>query len=215
MIKPKLKVYLAEDHNVVRKGMQRLLNSFENVDVVKDAANGKELLMLIEEDNPDAVILDVEMPVMGGIEAAKIIADRYPAVKMLVLTMHNEAVFINKLMDIGVHGFLSKSAEPQEVEKALRAIVEKDFYKNDIATKALLANSHNKTTEEKYCKLTNREIEILLLICQELTPGEISERLQISEKTFFNHRANILEKTNARSNVGLIRYAILNQYFKI
>ena len=215
MIKSKLKVYLAEDHNVVRKGMQRLLNSFEQVDVVKDAANGKELLALIEEDNPDAVILDVEMPVMGGIEAAKIIADRYPLVKMLVLTMHNEAVFINKLMDIGVHGFLSKSAEPQEVEKALRAIVEKDFYKNDIATKALLANGHSKTAEEKYCKLTNREIEILLLICQELAPGEISERLQISEKTFFNHRANILEKTNARGNVGLIRYAILNGYFKI
>ncbi|MBI1767877.1 MAG: response regulator transcription factor [Bacteroidetes bacterium] len=214
MIKPKLKVYLAEDHSVVRKGMQRLLNSFEQVDCVKDAANGKELLTLIEEDHPDAVILDVEMPIMGGIEAAKIIADRYPMVKMLVLTMHNEAVFINKLMDIGVHGFLSKSAEPQEVEKALRAIVEKDFYKNDIATKALLS-INGKTTEAKYCKLTNREVEILLLICQELTPGEISERLQISEKTFFNHRANILEKTKARSNVGLIRYAILNGYFKI
>lgn len=213
-MKSKLKVYLAEDHNVVRKGMQRLLNSFEQVDVVKDAANGKELLTLIEEDSPDAVILDVEMPVMGGIEAAKIIADRYPDVKMLVLTMHNESVFINKLMDIGVHGFLSKSAEPQEVERALRAIVEKDFYKNEIATKALL-NANGKAADEKYSKLTNREVEILLLICQELTPGEISERLQISEKTFFNHRANILDKTKSRSNVGLIRYAILNGYFKI
>jgi len=214
-MKSKLKVYLAEDHNVVRKGMQRLLNSFEHVDVVKDAANGKELLTLIEEDNPDAVILDVEMPVMGGIEAAKIIADRYPAVKMLVLTMHNESVFINKLMDIGVHGFLSKSAEPQEVERALQAIVEKDFYKNDIATKALMNAGSRPMEEDRYCKLTNREIEILLLICQELTPGEISERLQISEKTFFNHRANILEKTKARGNVGLIRYAILNGFFKI
>ncbi|HLZ16099.1 MAG TPA: response regulator transcription factor [Cyclobacteriaceae bacterium] len=214
MIKSKLKVYLAEDHNVVRKGMQRLLNSFDQVGVVKDAANGKELLLLIEEDNPDAVILDVEMPVMGGIEAAKIIADRYPSVKMLVLTMHNEAVFINKLMDIGVHGFLSKSAEPQEVEKALQAIVEKDFYKNEIVKRAW-ASRNGKGSEDRYCKLTNREIEILLLICQELTPGEISERLQISEKTFFNHRANILEKTRARSNVGLIRYAVLNGYFTI
>lgn len=214
-MKSKLKVYLAEDHNVVRKGMQRLLNSFEHVDVVKDAANGRELLTLIEEDSPDAVILDVEMPVMGGIEAARIIADRYPSVKMLVLTMHNEAVFINKLMDIGVHGFLSKSAEPQEVEIALQAIVEKDFYKNDIATKALMSTSSRASEEDRYSKLTNREIEILLLICQELTPGEISERLQISEKTFFNHRANILEKTKARGNVGLIRYAVLNGYFKI
>ena len=214
MIKSKLKVYLAEDHSVVRKGMQRLLKSFELIGVVKDAANGKELLKLIEEDHPDAVILDVEMPVMGGIEAAKIIADRYPCVKMLILTMHNEAVFINKLMDIGVHAFLSKSAEPEEVERALQSIVEKDFYKNEITTKALVSH-RNKVDEDRYAKLTNREIEVLLLICHELTPGEISERIQISEKTFFNHRANILAKTKARNNVGLIRYAITNRYFEI
>jgi DNA-binding NarL/FixJ family response regulator len=212
--KAKLKVYLAEDHNVVRKGMQRLLSSFDQVDIVKDASNGRELLTLIEEDNPDAVILDVEMPVMGGVEAAKIIANKYPSVKMLVLTMHNEAVFINKLMDIGVHGFLSKSAGPEEVERALASIVEKDFYKNDIVTKAL-ATHVSKAEDEATVKLTNREIEILLLICQDLAPGEISERLRIAEKTFFNHRGNILAKTNARSNVGLIRYAISRGYFKV
>ena len=214
MIGLKLKVYLAEDHNVVRKGMQRLLSSFEQVEVVKDACNGKELLKLIEEDHPDAVILDVEMPVMGGVETAKIIANKYPSIKMLILTMHNEAVFINKLMDIGVHGFLSKSAEPEEVERALQSIIEKDFYKNEITVKAL-ANHHVRVEEDKYCKLTNRETEILLLICREMTPGEISERLQISEKTFFNHRANILSKTKARSNVGLIRYAIRQGYFEV
>jgi two-component system, NarL family, response regulator DegU len=213
-MKTNLKIYLAEDHNIVRKGMQRLLSSFENVGTVKDASNGKELIALIEADNPDAVILDIEMPVMGGVEAAKIIADRYPAIKMLVLTMHNEAVFINKLMDIGIHGFLSKSAEPQEVENALQAIIEKDFYKNEIAARAL-AKFKTTDTDDRYSKLTTREIEILLLICQELTPGEISERLQISEKTFFNHRANILIKTRSRTNVGLIRYAIVKGYFKI
>ncbi|MGC4021190.1 MAG: response regulator transcription factor [Cyclobacteriaceae bacterium] len=211
-MKAKLKVYLAEDHNVVRKGMQRLLNSFERIGTVKDAANGKELLSLIEEDEPDAVILDVEMPVMGGIEAAKIISDRYPSIKILVLTMHNEAVFINKLLDIGVHGLLSKSAEPQEVETALDSIIEKDFYHNEMVRKALSISAV--TGKDKYCKLTNREIEILLLICQELTASEISSRLQISEKTFFNHRSNILTKTNSRSNVGLIRYALTKGYYQ-
>ncbi|SRR5260221_14211039 len=210
-----LKVYLAEDHNVVRKGMQRLLSSFEKIGIVKDAANGKELLSLIEEDQPDAVILDVEMPIMGGIEAAKVIAERYPEVKILILTMHNEGVFINKLLDIGVHGILSKSAEPEEVERALHAVIEKDFYRNEIVKKALFVNGHGKGADDRSGKLTNREIEILLLICQDLTPGEISDRLQISEKTFFNHRSNILEKTKARSNVGLIRYAILKGYFKV
>lgn len=214
MNKSKLKVYLADDHSVVRQGMQRLLNSFDQIDVVKDAANGKELLTLIEGDHPDAVILDVEMPVMGGIETARIIADRFPSIKMLVLTMHNEAVFINKLMDIGVHGFLSKSCEPDEVELALMSIIEKDFYKNEIAMKAMTGRVRA-TDDDSYTKLTNREIEILLLICQELTPGEISERLQISEKTFFNHRSNILTKAKARTNVGLIRYAVGRGYFKM
>jgi DNA-binding NarL/FixJ family response regulator len=214
MSKPKLKIYLAEDHHVVRKGMQRLLSSFEHVEVVKDASNGKELLNLIEQERPDAVILDVEMPVMGGVETAKIIANKYPSVKMLVLTMHNESVFINRLMDIGVHGFLSKSSAPEEVERALTSIVEKDFYRNDITTKAL-ADHQSGSDDDNYGKLTSRETEILLLICQELSPGEISERLKISEKTFFNHRANILAKINARSNVGLLRYAIKSGYIKI
>lgn len=210
----KFKVYLAEDHNVVRKGMHRLLNSFDEIGLVKEASNGKELLALVEEEQPDAVILDVEMPIMSGIEAAKVIADRYPEVKILVLTMHNEVVFINKLMDIGVHGILSKSTEPEEVERALHAIIEKDFYTNDIVKRAMVLNPGRKD-RELYGKLTNREVEILLLICQELTPGEISERLQISEKTFFNHRSNILEKTQCRSNVGLMRYAIAKGYCEI
>lgn len=209
----KVMVYLADDHNVVRKAMQRLLSTFSRVSVVKEAGNGKELLALMEEELPDAVILDVEMPVMGGVEAAKQIADRFPSVKMLVLTMHNEEVFINKLMDIGVHGFLNKSSQPEEVEIALQSIIEKDFFKNDIVQQALAKSNH--LPIEKHGKLTLREIEILLLICQELAPAEISDRLSISEKTYFNHRANILEKTRTRSNVGLLRYAIQKGYFKL
>lgn len=206
-------IYLADDHNVVRKAMQRLLSTFTNISVVKEAGNGKELLALMEEELPDAVILDVEMPVMGGVEAAKQIADRFPTVKMLVLTMHNEEVFINKLMDIGVHGFLNKSSQPEEVEIALQSIIEKDFFKNDIIQQALEKSVI--VPEEKHDTLTLREIEILLLICQELAPAEISDRLHISEKTYFNHRANILEKSKSRSNVGLLRYAIQRGYFKL
>ncbi len=214
MIRAKLNVYLAEDHNVVRKGMQRLLLSFHNVRLVKDAANGKELIALIEEEVPDVVILDVEMPVMGGIEASKIIINRFPSVKILILTMHHEAFFIGKLMEIGVHGFLSKSAEPEEVEKALQSIVDKDFYKNELVEK-FLGKSRNTDNDEKYNKLTTRELEILVLICQEFSPSEISERLMISEKTFFNHRTNILEKTNVKNNVGLIRFALTKGFFEI
>lgn len=202
-----IRVYLADDHPVVRKGMARLLKTFPRIKDVMDAANGRELLALIQHELPDAVILDIEMPTMGGVETARFIGENYPTVKILVLTMHTEEVFINKLMDLGVHGFLSKSVEPEELERALYSIVDRDFYRNNLVEEALGRYSRS-AREEVYGKLSIREVEVLLLICQELSPREISDRLQISEKTFFNHRSNILEKTGARNNIGLLKYAL-------
>ncbi|MEQ1586224.1 MAG: response regulator transcription factor [Cyclobacteriaceae bacterium] len=208
-----IKVYIADDHPIVRQGMVRLLSTFKRVCDAKEAANGKELIDLLAAEPADAVIMDVEMPVMGGIEAARIISQRYPSVKILILTLHTEEVFVNRLLDMGVNGFLTKSTEPEELEKALYAIVDNDFYKNSIVENSLKKN-HKETSNEHHTKLSTREVEILILICQDLTPGDISQRLQISEKTFFNHRANILEKTGARSNVGLVRFAIQRGYIK-
>jgi DNA-binding NarL/FixJ family response regulator len=210
----KLKVFLAEDHTVVRKGMMRLLSTFNRVGEVMEASNGKELIGLMKDTIPDAVILDLEMPIMGGIDTAKFISNHYPDVKILILTMHTEDVFINKLMDIGINGFLSKSAEPDEVEHALYSVVDRDFYKNEIVDNAL-RNIATKHDDEFRGKLTNREMEILLLICQELSPAEISDRLQISEKTFFNHRANLLQKADVRGNVGLLKFALQRGYLSI
>jgi len=206
-MKTNLLVYLADDHTVVRKGMLRLMKTFGRVGQVGEAANGKELIRLVEEKRPDAVILDVEMPVMGGIETTRHLAEHFPEVKVLILTMHTEEIFVIRLMDLGVHGLLSKSCGPDEVEKALYAVVDKDFYRNDIVEKALQSLQGKDRLDKSHLKLTARELEILLLICKEFTPGEISDRLKISEKTFFNHRSNVLSKTSCRNNVGLVKYA--------
>lgn len=206
-MKNNLIVYLADDHPVVRKGMVRLLSTFSRVGEVLEASNGKELIKLVEKHLPDAVIIDVEMPQLGGVDTAKYINEHFPAVKILVLTMHTEEVIVSRLMDLGVHGFLSKANEPEEIEKALYAIVDKDFYRNAIVDKALSKMNRAKENSDGYTPLSQREIEILLLICQELSPGEISERLSISEKTFFNHRQHILDKTGVRGNVGLVKFA--------
>ena len=211
MVGSKLNVYLAEDHNAVRKAMQSLLSSFEQVNVENDAPNSQELLRWIDENNPDAVILDSEMPVNGLVDAVKIIAKQFPSIKMLVLTMYSEAFFISTQTETGVGGFFNKPAEHEGAEKTLQPIIEEDFYKKQIIVKDL-TNHH---VDVVPCKLTNREMEILLLICQDLKPSEISHRLRISEKTFFNHRGNILSKTNSRSNVGLIRFAITHGYFEV
>lgn len=205
----KLKIYIADDHTFVRKAMMRLLNTFHRIGEMNEAADGKELIDLINISLPDVVILDLEMPGMNGFETAKYLVEHYPEVKILILTMHTEEVFILNLMELGVHGFLNKNAEPEEVERALYSVFDRDFYRNEIVNQAL-RNGIKRTPTALAGKLSPRELEILLLICQELTPPEISARLQISEKTFFNHRANILTKLAVRGNVGLVKYAYQN-----
>lgn len=205
----KLKIYIADDHTFVRKGMIRLLNTFQRIGEIKEASNGEEIIQLVQVSPPDAVILDLEMPVMNGFETSKYLVEHYPDIKILILTMHTEEVFILNLMELGVHGFLNKNAEPEEVERALYSILDKDFYRNEIVNQAL-RKGVKKPIQASSHKLSPRELEILILICQELTPPEISGRLQISEKTFFNHRTNLLSKTGVRGNVGLVKYAYQN-----
>lgn len=213
----KIKVYIADDHNVVREAMVRLLSTFKRVDVVKEAKNGKELIELVKNDPPHAVILDVEMPIMSGVEATRYLTEHFQDVKILILTMHKEDFFIQRLLMFGAHGFLTKSAPADEVEKALYAIVDFDFYRNSIMERAILQykDSKAKETKQPYPKLTPREEEILRLICQEYTAKEISDLLNISEKTFFNHRANILVKADCKGNVGLFRFALSKGLFSI
>lgn len=211
----KIRVCIADDHNVVRNAMVRLLGTFKRISEVKEAENGKDLLAMVRISPPDAVILDLEMPIMGGIETARHIVEHYPTIKILILTMHSEDLFVHRLLDLGVHGFLTKSAVPQEVEKALYSIIDYDFYKNEIIEKAVLNNRNAKELFNDFHKLTSREEEIMLLICKEYTSSEISSRLNISQKTFFNHRASILEKTNCRGNVGLLRFALQHGFYKL
>ena len=206
----KLKIYIADDHTFVRKGMIRLLNTFQRIGEIKEAANGQEIIQLVEASAPDAVILDLEMPVMNGFDTSKYLVEHYPDIKILILTMHTEEVFILNLMELGVHGFLNKNAEPEEVERALYSILDKDFYRNEIVNQALRKGVRRSPQQSATSKLSPRELEILLLICQELSPPEISSRLKISEKTFFNHRTNLLVKTGVRGNVGLVKYAYQN-----
>lgn len=206
----KLKVYIADDHTFVRKGMIRLLNTFHRIGEIKDAADGKALIELIRQAPPDIVILDLEMPGMNGFETSKHLVQHHPDVKILILTMHTEEVFILNLIELGVHGFLNKNAVPEEVELALYSVFDRDFYRNEIVNQAIQNGVRRAPAPTTTSRLSPRELEILLLICQELTPSEISRRLQISEKTFFNHRTNILSKVGVRGNVGLVKYAYQN-----
>lgn len=205
------KVYIADDHTLFRKAMVTLLQTFERIALVKDAENGKELLTLMKYDPPDVAIVDLQMPIMDGAETCEHIISKYPDVKMIILTMHDSSKFILHMMDMGVHAFLLKNTEPDELEKAIYSVVEKDFYHNELVATVLRKNVKDKIPRNKplfqHGVLTDREVEILLLICQEMTMKEIGQRLFLSENTVRNHRVNIMEKVGVHNIVGLVKFA--------
>lgn len=206
-----LKVYIADDHTLFRKAMVNLLRSFERIVEVKDAENGKELLALIKNEVPDVVLVDLQMPVMDGSEASNQIIQRFPDVKIIVLTMHDSNKFILHMMDMGVHAFLLKNTEPDELELAIYAVADKDFYHNELVATVLRKNVKDRQPGQRpnfeHADLTDREREILQLICQELTMKEIGQRLYLSENTVRNHRVNIMDKVGVNNIVGLVKYA--------
>ncbi|MEL7002418.1 MAG: response regulator transcription factor [Bacteroidota bacterium] len=207
------KVYIADDQTLFRKGMARLVKSFELVSEVREAENGEELLKLVKQEAPDVVLMDLEMPVMDGIEATERLIAKYPDVKVIVLSMHDTHQHIYYMMEIGAHAFLLKNAEPEEVEEAISSVVERDFYNNDLVSKALRMGAMNKHKADlrplfkQSASLSDREKEVLMLICRELTMKEIGEKLSLSEKTIQNHRARIMAKLGAKNTVGMVKYA--------
>jgi two-component system response regulator DegU len=207
----KLRVYIADDHTLFRKAMVNLLQSFKQVSEVKDAENGKELLTMIKYDAPDVAIVDLEMPIMDGTQTCEIILQKHPEVKIIILTMHDSEKYIMHMMEMGVHAFLLKNTEPDELEKAIYSVIEKDFYHNELVSSILRKSVNDKKFSKnpllKSSDLSDRETLIVRLLCQELTNKEIGDRLGLSERTIENHRYRILEKLSLKSTIGLVRYA--------
>lgn len=206
-----IKVYIADDHTLFRKGISRLLSSFERVGKVRDFENGKELYALIRTEPPDVAIIDLQMPVMDGEETCGLVLSRFPRVKLIVLSMHDDEQYIARMMEMGVHGFLLKTSDPLELEKAIYAVVDNDFYHNDLITSVLRTKLKERKSAghpvvEKV-PLSARETEILHLICMELTISEIGVRLSLSENTVRNHRVKMMAKIGVRNTAGLVKYA--------
>ncbi|NJM25344.1 MAG: response regulator transcription factor [Bacteroidia bacterium] len=208
----KIRVYIADDHTLFRKAMVNLLQTFDGVSEVKDAENGKELVALVKELPPDVVIVDLQMPVMDGTQTCEFLIPRYPDLKVIILTMHDSEKYILHMMEMGVHAFLLKNTDPDELEKAIHAVIEKDFYHNDLVASVLRRSMRDRKLAQqrpvfRSQQLTDREIEIVKLVCQELSNKEIGERLGLSDRTVENHRSRIMEKLGLKSAVGLVRHA--------
>lgn len=211
-----MRIALADDHTLFRKGMQKLIDELPGKQVVYDAANGAELLQWLDatSDKPDVILMDLNMPKMNGIEATRIIHNKYPDIKIIVLTVYDEEQFIVRLVECGADGYLFKNAEIAEVEKAIHDVISNGFYFNDKMLNAIRKGPALKNKNISFnskVNLTRREQEILKLICNELTATEIADKLFISTRTVDGHRQNLLDKIGARNTAGLVIYAIKNK----
>lgn len=212
-----INIAIADDQVLFRKGMAAIVNTFENISVVCEADNGNKLLGFLETttQKPDVILMDLSMPNLNGIDTMKIIHERYPEQKVIILSIHNEEKFVIHLIELGASAYLFKNAEPEDVEKAIRGVIEKGFYfsENTLSTfQKRLSNkkSHVSVHDNIPITLSTREIEVLNLICLEKTAHEIATQLFISVRTVDGHRNNLLEKTGARNTAGLVIFAIKN-----
>jgi len=213
-----IQLAIVDDQVLFLKGLKLILNTFEHMEIVIEAYNGKELLQAMETTMPDVVLMDLEMPVMNGMEATQIIKEKYPKVKVILLTMHDDERLINHIMKNGANGYLLKNEEPDVLREAIESVIKKDYYFNDYVSKALLkASSPLKGALKSQLDLsvrlglTRRELEVLNLICQQFTTAEIAKKLFISKRTVEGHRKNLLDKTDVRNTAGLVIFAIRHQ----
>lgn len=214
----RIKVALADDHALFREGLKAILSRLEGIEVVIEAANGKELIDAMAVNETDVVLLDLEMPEMDGMEACKKIREQSSEVKILVLTMHEEERMTAYLMEIGANGYLLKNTRRDELLNAIQTVHNTGVYSTDRVTTALLNSlkqRSKKTPALGAVQLTRREQEVLELIAQELTNTEIGERLFISEKTVDGHRMNLLSKFNVKNTAGLILKAVRQGFIAV
>ena len=212
------KIILVDDHTLFRNGLKLLINNTPNFRVIAEASNGKEFIdLLSKEEKPDVVLLDIAMPEMDGMEAAAIALEKYPDLPIITLSMYGEEDYYFKMVSLGVKGFLLKNSDIHEVCSALESVVEGGTYFSQELLFNLVSNlrSSSLAGTEDNSMLSERELEILLLICKGFSNQEIADELFISKRTVDKHRANILSKTNCKNTANLVVYAIKNRLVEI
>ena len=211
----KTKVIIVDDHTLFRNGLSLLLNSFDNIEVVDEASNGKEFFDNLCKIDVDVILMDIDMPEMNGIDATKIAIEKYPELKIITLSMYGEGEYYYKMINAGVKGFLLKNSDINEVKKAIQVVADGSTYFSEEILYNIVKNIRSiNIIESNPDDLSKREIEILVQICKGLSNKEIGELLNISKRTVDKHRENLLSKTHSKNTANLVMYAIKNKIIK-
>ncbi|GEO04629.1 oxygen regulatory protein NreC [Adhaeribacter aerolatus] len=210
-----IKVIIVDDHRLIRTGLQSLLKDEPSISIVGEAENGVQLINLLETTPVDVVLMDIKMPEMDGFETAQHILQNFTSVKVLTLTMFENEDYINKMMEMGVQGYILKNISKEELVHAVQTIAKGQNYISAEITLNLLRKNKPSLTENtanyepaELIELSKRELEVLKLITEGFTNAEIADKLFTSKRTIDSHRQRIIEKTQARNTAALVRYAI-------
>ncbi len=213
----KVNIFLVDDHALFREGLRFLLQKMDFVDQILEAENGNAFLEKIVEVKDCIVLMDIEMPIMNGIEATIKALELNPDLKILALSMYSEESYLSSMIEAGASGFLLKNSSFKEVKNALLDVMEgKNYYSQDIIHSILEIMTHKINNSGKDQKdITQREKDILYYICKGFSNAEIAQKLSISKRTVDKHRENLLQKTQSRNTANLVTYAIKHHYFDI
>ncbi|TDG37446.1 response regulator transcription factor [Pedobacter changchengzhani] len=203
MINPQTKLFIVDDHQMIVDGLKSLLNNEDQYQVVGCSNQPLDVIKLLETTPVDILLTDINMPEMSGVELTRVVKKQFPSIKILALSMFGDYQVIKEMIDAGISGYILKNTGKQGLLEALRRILEGHTYFSEEVTQELM-KGHPVTGT---CCLTNREIEIIRLIEQELSNKQIADKLFISERTVETHRKNIFRKTCTQSLVGLLKYA--------
>lgn len=212
----KIYIALAEDHELMRNGLSLILESFEDFSLIHSAQNGKELLEFIEENKtlPDVILLDIDMPELNGFDTCQKILEKHQDVGIIFLTSHVSKKFIETAISIGGSGYLSKSADVDEIKEAIKDVFHKGYYYNEFmdvnSVKLLLESGNIKHQIPTKIELTPREKDFIRLLCQEMTDTEIADHMNISALSAKTYRKNLLKKVGVNKAIGLAMFAVKN-----
>lgn len=215
----KINIVITDDHKLFRKGIIALLDDFDFIGEINEASNGEELMELLAgmKTLPDVILLDLRMPVMDGVEAQQKIRNLYPEIKVIILTMEDDEQYILFLIGEGVNGYLLKNADPDEMETAIKKVVENGFYFSDDISMMVLKNLNKKDKVETIFNpdFNERELRVLEFICREYTNAEIAEAFDVSVRTAEGYRQKLVEKVGAKNIAGLVVLALKHKWVTI
>ncbi len=205
-----ISVLVADDHGIVREGLRRLLEAEEDVQVVCEAGDGREVLDQVEKHQPDVVVLDITMPRLGGLETLERIRSKHPGVKVILLSVHGDPPFIQSAISLGADGYVLKNGRAGEVVTAIRAVTKGGSYFSPAVAREIVEQlrSPKPAADEPFTLLSGREREVLHLIAEGLSAKEVATDLEISTKTVEAHRTSLMRKLGVRKATELVRYAL-------